>query len=75
MSMHTQDGTTGQLRNVKFDSASNRVTYEDEQGRELTMQKGDTIYKDGRPYLVARGMSSPRSQSHIDIPPIKELTH
>lgn len=42
-----QDGSKQQLKNVKYDSRSNMVTYEDESGRELILQKGDQIYKDG----------------------------
>lgn len=54
--MTSPDGSTQQLRNVKFDANARQVTYEDEEGRELTLHKQDTVYRNGRPSLTARGM-------------------
>lgn len=67
--VHSQNGDSKQLRNVRFYANARMVTYEDEQGRELIFHKGDTIYKNGRPGLTAKGLMLPRKTStHLEIP-------
>ncbi len=64
-----EDGSTQQLRNVKFDARGKHVTYEDEEGRELTLHKMDTLYRNGKPSLSARGMRlQPRA---VELPPLE----